>query len=73
MSSNYEWQKQYTKQRIGDAQRLAEAHRAARAADQKKGLGLLAALRAVLARVVPRRRRDIPVMNVPERRQTPAG
>lgn len=32
MSSNYEWQKQYTKQRIGDAHRLASQHRAAKSA-----------------------------------------
>lgn len=73
MSSNYEWQKQYTKQRIGEAQRAAEIHRAARSGEQHHGQGLLAFIGRSLARLIPKRGRHIPSLTTPEQRQTPAG
>lgn len=73
MSSNYEWQKQYTKQRIGDAQRLAEAHRAARSAEQQPRPRLLAIVGSRLARLIPKRAGNMPSLTKQEQRQTPAG
>ncbi len=57
MSSNYEWQKQYTKQRVGDAHRMAEAHRMAKAgrSDTDTPRGPLAALVAAFSGLFSRR------------------
>lgn len=55
MSSNYEWQKQYTRQRVGDAHRMAEAHRLARAGRPERSRGILASLAAAVFRLKPHR------------------
>lgn len=55
MSSNYEWQKQYTKQRIGDAHHAAEANRLAKLAAQEPRSGLWLSLTRAIGRLRPRR------------------
>lgn len=73
MSSNYEWQKQYTKQRIGEAHRAAEVQRAARSGEQQRGQGLLAFIGRSLTRLIPKRAGNLPSLTAPEKGQTPAG
>lgn len=61
MSSNYEWQKQYTQQRISDAHRQASQHRAARSArpEATRRQGPLAMLRAWLQSLLRRQDRNV--------------
>ena len=51
MSSNYEWQRQYTKQRIGDAHHAAAAHRLAKSAAREQRPGLWASLAQAIGRL----------------------
>lgn len=55
--SNYEWQKQYTRQRIDSRRREAELHRMAAEAPPRPRRNPLAALARALMKLVPARRR----------------
>lgn len=56
MSSNYEWQKQYTRQRIADRRREAKAHRLAAQAPATPRRRPVAALMKALRGLLPARR-----------------
>jgi hypothetical protein len=75
MSSNSEWQNQYTKQRIGDAHRMAAQHRAAKEAHRTTARrpGLLSALLTSIGRLFTRPQGETVQPLPPVKTDRPAG